>query len=45
MTDAERIFLEAAGRERNPAWLYIGGVYLKGAGDRLAACFLPWRRR
>ena len=38
---AEKLFNDAAGPMRYPAWLYIGGQGLKGGGDRLVACFLP----
>lgn len=41
-TDADRIFREAAGPQRYPAWLYIGGAGLHGAGDRLVSAFMPW---
>lgn len=41
-SESDRIFREAAGPQRYPAWLYIGGVGLQGAGDRLVSAFMPW---
>lgn len=41
LSESDRIFQAAAGPDHYPAWLYMGGSYLTGAGDRLVACFRP----
>jgi hypothetical protein len=42
MTQADRIYLEAAGPQCYPAWLHIGRAgSLNGWQERLAAAFVP----
>jgi hypothetical protein len=39
----ERTFNAAAGSQVYPVWLIAGAAGLRGAGDRLMACFRPRR--
>lgn len=41
MEEIERLYAAAAGPDRYPPWLYMGGIGLKGGMVRLKAVFFP----